>query len=143
MAKIPSPQYTLEQAISVALALATRALDEIEALKRQPGPRGEKGDPGEKGERGESGLSCKDDFYQGVWNAEGKYARGQAVTWDGSFWIAMKDDAAGKPGRCDDWRLAVKKGRDGKDGKSIVGPQGPAGKDGRDGVQLGPDGKRW
>lgn len=45
---------------------------------------------------------------------DGTYERGDGVTFGGSFWIAQKDTTE-KPGTGDDWRLAVKKGRDGKD----------------------------
>lgn len=43
------------------------------------------------------------------------YERGDGVTYGGSFWIAQVDDPQGKPGLSDDWRLAVKRGRDGRD----------------------------
>ena len=42
------------------------------------------------------------------------YEKGDAVTHGGSYWIARKDTSA-TPGKSDDWRLAVKRGRDGKD----------------------------
>lgn len=51
---------------------------------------------------------------RGVWKADRTYERGDAVTGDGSYWIAQKDAPSGKPGQSPDWRLAVKKGRDGK-----------------------------
>lgn len=46
--------------------------------------------------------------------AERSYERGDGVTFGGNFWIAQKDAPEGKPGLSDDWRLAVRKGRDGK-----------------------------
>lgn len=61
---IPAPQYTLNDAISVCLAMCHRALAEVRALARLPGPPGETGpegkrgavgEKGEKGERGEAG----------------------------------------------------------------------------------------
>ena len=58
---IPAPQYTLNEAIGVCLALCQRALTEVRALARLPGPPGEvgpegkRGQPGEKGEKGEKG----------------------------------------------------------------------------------------
>ena len=61
---IPAPQYSLFEAISTSLSTAMRALAEVRALARMPGPpgeigpegkRGAKGEPGEKGERGEQG----------------------------------------------------------------------------------------
>lgn len=51
---------------------------------------------------------------RGVWKSDRTYERGDAVTADGSYWIAQKDAPSGKPGQSPDWRLAVKKGRDGK-----------------------------
>ncbi len=43
------------------------------------------------------------------------YLKGDAVSWGGSLFLARKDSPLGKPGESDDWRLAVKRGRDGKD----------------------------
>ena len=71
-----------------------------------------------------------------------KYQAGDGVTHQGSFWIAQKDTASA-PGS-DDWRLAVKRGRDGKDG--AVGKQGSPGApgaSGRDLTQMGLDGRKW
>jgi hypothetical protein len=48
------------------------------------------------------------------------YRKGDGVTWGGSFWIAQKDAPEGRPGLSDDWRLAVKKGRDGRDGRDGI-----------------------
>ena len=42
------------------------------------------------------------------------YEKGDAVTHGGSYWIAKRDTSE-TPGKSDDWRLAVKRGRDGKD----------------------------
>ena len=50
MSDIPSPQYTLIEAVSVCLAMCERCVAEVRALALLPGP------PGEKGERGEQGL---------------------------------------------------------------------------------------
>lgn len=53
----------------------------------------------------------------GVWREDGEYAKGDGVTWAGSYWIAQRD-APGKPDATDSgWRLSVKRGRDGKDAK--------------------------
>ena len=51
---------------------------------------------------------------RGLFKEAQRYEKGDGVTWGGSFWIAQKDDPIGKPGESDDWRLAVKKGRDAK-----------------------------
>lgn len=55
---------------------------------------------------------------RGVWGEgrEGGYAKGDGVTWAGSFWISQKDGNGDKPDGGDGWRLSVKRGRDGKDG---------------------------
>jgi integrin beta 3 len=64
MSELPSPQYTWNEAIGVCLAMCQRALAEVRALARMPGPPGEtgpegkrglQGERGEKGERGEAG----------------------------------------------------------------------------------------
>ena len=187
---IPAPQYTLTEAMGVCLAMCQRALAEVRALERMPGPpgetgpegkRGEKGDTGEKGERGEpgaqgatgpAGSDGKDgapgqkgepgrnaadlNYLQnyageqiaralktatmttpdggrtlrwaigdatheiktalvldaGVWKEGASYVPGDAVTLGGSLFIAQAETAA-KPGKSDDWRLAVQRGKDG------------------------------
>ena len=55
---------------------------------------------------------------RGVW-AEGRtYEAGDAVTWGGSVHVAQARTEA-KPETSDDWRLAVKRGRDGRAGLGI------------------------
>lgn len=49
---------------------------------------------------------------RGVYAAGREYARGDAVTRSGSLFIARVDGPAGLPGASDDWRLAVKAGKD-------------------------------
>lgn len=53
---------------------------------------------------------------RGVYRAEQTYSKGDAVSWAGSLWIAQKDTGT-KPDGGEDWRLAVKRGRDGKDAR--------------------------
>jgi hypothetical protein len=56
--------------------------------------------------------------YAGVWKAETSYSEGAAVTQDGSCWIAKTFTLPGqKPGDCDAWQLAVKRGKDGRDSR--------------------------
>lgn len=50
--------------------------------------------------------------------SDSDYAKGDGVTFGGSFWIAQKDTPEGKPGTSSDWRLSIKKGRDGKPGEN-------------------------
>jgi hypothetical protein len=49
---------------------------------------------------------------QGVYREGNEYLKGSGVTLGGSFFIAQVDNPKSKPGVSDDWRLAVKKGRD-------------------------------
>lgn len=49
---------------------------------------------------------------RGVFVPEKKYALNDGVTYAGSYWLAVKDEPQGTPGSSDDFRLAVKKGRD-------------------------------
>lgn len=49
-----------------------------------------------------------------------QYRKGHGVTFGGSLWIAQKDEPAGKPGSSDDWRLAVKAGRDGSSAYQVA-----------------------
>ncbi|MDB5681465.1 MAG: Phage portal protein [Sphingomonas bacterium] len=48
---------------------------------------------------------------RGVYKEGAAYDRGDAVTWGGSIWVAQRDTTE-KPERNEDWRLAVKRGRD-------------------------------
>jgi hypothetical protein len=50
--------------------------------------------------------------YKGVHQRAIEYKRGEVVTSDGSAWIALVDEAKGKPGTNGDWQLFVKAGRD-------------------------------
>lgn len=56
-------------------------------------------------------------IYQGIWQAGIDYQRGDGVTLDGSFWIALADTSArpGTPHGEKAWRLAVKRGRDARE----------------------------
>ncbi len=56
---------------------------------------------------------------RGVWRGDGRYERGDAVTSDGSLWIAREDDPSHEPGKGPQWRLAVTKGKNGRDAKNI------------------------
>jgi hypothetical protein len=52
----------------------------------------------------------------GVWKEGAAYVAGDGVTLGGSFFIAQADTSA-KPGKSDEWRLAVKRGTDGRDAR--------------------------
>ncbi len=131
------------------------------------GERGEKGEPGTAGRDGLSmaafefdveqsaprtfrlkwsdaaGVKQSRDFAlpvvldRGVHKLGKAYQAGDAVSWDGSLWIAQKDTEQ-KPGQSADWRLAIKAGRKGRDGKDgAKGDTGPPGRPGRDLTNLG------
>jgi hypothetical protein len=53
----------------------------------------------------------------GVWREGTAYVAGDGVTLGGSFFIAQADTTA-KPGKSDEWRLAVKRGSDGRDART-------------------------
>jgi hypothetical protein len=81
---------------------------------------------------------------RGVYKAGEAYKAGDGVTCGGSWWLARKDTDARPDSSTEDWRLAVKRGRDGKDGKDGErGLQGKAGEAGKDLTQLGPNGQKW
>lgn len=69
---------------------------------------------------------------RGVYRPEMAYAKGDGVTWGGSFFIAQRDTLGEKPEVSEAWRLAVKRGRDGKAGEK--GEKGETGKQGEAGV---------
>lgn len=132
-----NPKYKLWEAIEVAIALGTRALEEIRTLARTPGPPGRDGLSFDDlkmeydGERTFSFVFQKGettkryDFVapitidRGVFKDGSSYVRGDGVSFGGSYWIAQKETGT-KPGTDPTWRLAVKKGRDAKDAVSIT-----------------------
>ena len=55
--------------------------------------------------------------YRGYWREGRKCAEGNAITHNGSLWIAKRDTCAEPSAKAsNDWYLAVMKGRDGRDG---------------------------
>lgn len=63
---------------------------------------------------------------RGVFTAEKAYEQGDGTTYGGCYWIAQKDAPQGVPGCSNDWRLAVKKGRDGKDLRDSASKHDPS-----------------
>lgn len=121
-----TPKYNFWEAIRAALAVGMTALQEVRTLARQPGPKGNDGlgfddmdlVDTERGvflrfQRGEENKSFRIPLLvdRGDWK-EGTYRRGDAVTDDGSLWIATAETDQ-KPGG-EGWRLAVRGGRDGR-----------------------------
>ena len=111
----------------------------------EPGPPGRDGQPGVPGRDGQDGLGFDDldiehdgergftfrlrrgdrqkewsfimpvMLYRGVWAKDGRYSRGDAVTWRGSLWVAKAETSAKPDEASSAWTLCAKKGRDGKD----------------------------
>lgn len=84
---------------------------------------------------------------RGVYQEGRVYAKGDGVTYSGSFWIAQGETDA-KPKETNEasrtWRLAVKQGAPGKPGPA--GAKGLDGKDGRPGrdlTQMDAQGQKW
>ncbi len=66
----------------------------------------------------------------GVYSGKEEYQRGDCVTHEGSGWVCQTDKTRTVPGRSEDWRLMVKRGKDGRSGeRGEPGPQGPPGQD--------------
>jgi integrin beta 3 len=127
------PRYTIWEAISVSVALGTRALEEIRALARLPGPAGKDGQDG----LGVEDMDCEYDghrtvtvrfargdvqksftfvipvpIYRGVYREADSYQRGDMATFGGSLWHCNAD-TGDKPGDGSPvWTLAAKRGRD-------------------------------
>ena len=53
-------------------------------------------------------------LYKETHSLDATYERGDAVTYSGSLWIALKDSPTGRPNKHNgEWKLAIKKGNDG------------------------------
>lgn len=64
-------------------------------------------------------------IYRQIYRDGGEYERGDTVTWNGNLWICEVDATKAKPGTSEDWRLAVRSGRDGKDLRDAKEPEPP------------------
>lgn len=123
---IPKPHYTIWQAISAALALATRALYEA----RNKGPTHfdledvseELADDGRtlirrfvKGDAvKEFRHKLKIPLYRGIYKSDIRYNAADMVTRGGSIWYAQADTAEPPGGGSKDWILSVKQGERGR-----------------------------
>lgn len=143
---LPQPRYTIWQAITAALSLAMRAMEEVRELAARPMVPGPKG---------KDGLSCEDFSFEydgerrlsivyqvkgetrrfdiklpipldaGVYKEGVQYEKGDGVSFGGSYFIAQ-EDTTDKPETSKAWRLSTKRGRDGKDGTvRQIGPPAP------------------
>lgn len=152
-----------QKADSWALDFERRAQGVLErAVDRMPKP--ENGKDGENGADGKDGLGFDDlkvnydgqrgfsisfirgeqikEFTfsvpvvldKGYWKDGLQVEKGDGVTSQGSYWIALKDTATRPDIGNPDWRLAVKKGRDGKGRDGKDGERGPKGEKGEPGL---------
>lgn len=97
---------------------------EILVSKGDAGPAGTAGEQGATGPAGADGLGNL--VIKGSWIDGVAYDLNDAVTHDGSLWLALKDNPSGAPGAANpDFRLIVAKGGYGPTGS--VGPAGPTG----------------
>lgn len=153
---IPPPRYTPEQALAVAIALTTRALAEVRALKAAGTPFpavnpwadrvhyegsvvAHNGatwqatrDTGREPPHEDWALLAAPGAPGRGFNVRGTYAPGETyraldvVALDGATFVALADDPGPCPGN--GWQLISPRGRAGKQGdRGERGPQGPAG----------------
>lgn len=128
-----TPRYSLWEAINAALAVGTKALEEVRTLARVPGPAGKDGLGFEHMEfvqtsernfvlRFTRGQELKEfpfrfnvPLYRGVWREGHIFESADRVTWGGSEWHC-NEPTSDKPGEGSKaWTLCTKRGRDGKD----------------------------
>lgn len=116
----------------------------VEVRAQVPGPAGKDGD---RGENGKDGLGFDDlsvDFdgdrtillkfecgqqrktfpiqlpylkYEGLYQENRAYVRGDVVTWGGNMWYCGDTDTISRPGASKSWQLCVKRGAEGKPGQ--------------------------
>lgn len=55
--------------------------------------------------------------YKGVWETGTVYRQHNSVTDNGSLWICVSPHSTQRPGDSQDWKLAVKRGKDGRDAR--------------------------
>lgn len=100
----PSEIESLMKAIAPVLRSYLR--DELTPIRRQMTEL----------ERRVAEVETKGLEFVGTFQRAATYRRGQAVSFDGSLWIALRDTQSGEePGQSKAWQLAVKRGRDGRD----------------------------
>lgn len=104
---VPSPRYSVWQAVAVAISLAQRAIEEVRSLGGRSAPAGERGPAGPIGKLGE---------VRG-WREEVHY-EGSVVAHGGATWQARQDTGREPPH--DDWACLAAAGVAGEDGRSFV-----------------------
>lgn len=119
-----------------------------QGLRGEVGPTGATGPTGPQGEQGPRGITGLGFLGVKIFNLEeaSKYLEGQAVVYNGSSYVALKDSPVGIPITSEDYLLVAAAGTTGPQGiqgeKGEVGPQGPVGPQGKSGAQglMGPEG---
>ena len=108
------------------------------------GPTGPQGPAGATGAQGARGLNWK-----GPWSSAANYVIDDAVSYNGSSWIAKRANNNVAPTESDDWTIIAQKGDVGATGsqgpQGLQGPTGPQGLTGATGAtgpqgQVGPTG---
>lgn len=98
------PRYSLWDAMRAAVSLSIKAIEEVRALSREPGPVGERGPEGSPGKL--------QDVRQ--WT-DGVSYEGDLVHWKGSTFQAIKDTAREPPHA--DWLSIAVRGSDGQNAR--------------------------
>lgn len=105
-----------------------------------PGLPGEDGTDGAPGPAGPKGLN-----WRGAWDEATAYVTDDAVQFQGSSWMALRESTAVSPEEGEDWSLVASRGETGDTGSAgpagppgSTGPAGPAGPAGRDGQPGAP-----
>jgi len=105
----------------------------------KPGPRGAPGPPGlpgRDGEAGEPGPAGPEGFvWRGAWAQVVEYKADDAVQFEGSSWIALRENQAVPPESGDNWALLASRGAHGEPGEP--GAKGDKGDPGPPGVPPG------
>jgi hypothetical protein len=105
-----------------------------QGLTGPPGPQGETGETGPEGPQGPKGLN-----WRGAWDAGVEYQTDDAVSHEGSSWIALAASTGEAPAEGGFWTLVAARGDEGPQGlQGETGPPGPQGVPG----PVGPKGDK-
>ena len=111
-----------------------------QGLPGAQGPQGERGETGPEGPQGPKGLNGR-----GAWDEAAEYRTDDAVSHEGSSWIAVATSTGVAPAEGGFWTLVAARGEQGSQGlQGETGPPGPPGEkgdrgaDGQDGADGAP-----
>src|SRR5256886_14866803 len=109
-----------------------RAADLLQGSAGPQGPQGDTGSQGPQGPQGAKGLNWK-----AAWSAVDNYVADDAVSYNGSAWLAKRANSNVTPVEGKDWTVLAQKGDAGSQGAQgpvgATGPQGPPRAEGRRG----------